>query len=215
MKRCPLLVILVIALLAISACTIGPANQDSGNVSTSPNTEVIQSTALAPTATNAPTPLPSTIPDSTLEPVATNTSIPLPSNTPDSTSVPVEAPTIESVSSPTGASTATVVEITDENYQEEILQSPVPVLIHFWAAWSGPSRVLAPTIETIANKYAGRVTVGRVNVDDHPALADQFSIKGLPTLIVVNHGSEQARIVGATSEEAIGQMLDQQLSSNP
>jgi thioredoxin 1 len=140
MKKHPLLIILVIEALAGTACTMGPANQDSGNVSTSPNTEVIQST---------------------------------------------------------------------------VLQSPVPVLIHFWAAWSGPSRVLAPTIETIANKYAGRVKVGRVNVDDHPTLADQFGLKGLPTLIVIEHGSEQARIVGATSEEAIGQMLDQQLSSNP
>ncbi len=177
MKRCFFRIILIIAVLLITACTLGPANQDSGNGSTSPNTV-----------------------------------IPLLSNTPESTSIPT---TNESVSSPTGAATATVVEITDENYQEEVLQSPVPVLIHFWAAWSGPSRVLAPTIETIANKYAGRVKVGRVNVDDHPALADQFGLKGLPTLIVINHGSEQVRIVGATSEEAIGQMLDQQLSSNP
>ncbi len=91
----------------------------------------------------------------------------------------------------------------------------MPVLIHFWALWSGPSRAIAPAIEAIANEYAGRVKVGKVNVDDHPGLADQFGLTGLPTLIVINDGNEQARIVGPTSKEAIGQMLDQQLSSNP
>jgi thioredoxin 1 len=209
MNKYPLLVIMVIAVLADTACAIEPANQDSGNVSTSPNTEVIQSTALPPT------PLPSIISDSTPVPAASDTPAPLPSNTPDSASVPMVAPTSESAAAPTGASKATVVEITAENYEEEVLQSPVPVLIHFWAAWSGPSRVLAPTIEAIAKEYAGRVKVGAINVDDHPDLADQWGVSGLPTLIVINQGNEQERIVGTTSKEAIGQMLDKQLGSNP
>jgi thioredoxin len=147
--------------------------------------------------------------------VATDEPSPLPSDTPDSISVPTVAPASESVSCPTGASTATVVEITDGNYQEEILQSPVPVLIHFWAEWVGPSRLLAPMIEEIANEYAGSVKVGKVNVDDYPPIADQFSVTQLPTLIIINHGSEQARIVGETSKEEICQALDQQLGNSP
>jgi thioredoxin len=147
--------------------------------------------------------------------VATDEPSPLPSDTPDSISVPTVAPASASVSCPTGASTATVVEITDGNYQEEVLQSPVPVLIHFWAEWVGPSRLLAPMIEEIANEYAGSVKVGKVNVDDYPPLADQFSVTQLPTLIIINHGSEQARIVGETSKEEICQTLDQQLGNSP
>jgi thioredoxin 1 len=145
-------------------------------------------------------------------PAMTDTSVPLPSDTPESISVPTETPTSESIPLP---STATVVEITRDNFADEVLQSPEPVLIYFWAAWSGPSRLIKPAVEEIADEYAGRVKVGEVNVDDYQDLVDQYSVQQLPTFVVVNNGSEQARIEGVTSKEKIIEMLDQQLANSP
>ena len=89
------------------------------------------------------------------------------------------------------------------------------VLIHFGAPWSAPDRMIAPTIEAVANEYAGRVKIGKVNVDENAKLAKKFGIKGIPTLVVIKHGGERERVVGATSKEAIGRLLDKQLGSNP
>ena len=117
----------------------------------------------------------------------------------------------ESGSLPAAQAVATVVEITSDNFAEEVLQSPEPVLIHFWAAWSGPSRVIKPALEEIANEYADRVKVVEINVDDYPDLVAQFGIEQLPTLVIANGGNEQARIEGVTSKDEITDMLAQQL----
>jgi len=200
MVRFKAITFLVIVVALILAACGAPATE-------APVVEEEFASTEAPAATE--------VPASIEAPVATDTSIPLPSNTPDSISVPTEAPTSHAIACPAESTTATVVKITDENYQEEVLQSPVPVLIHFGAEWVGTSRLLAPTIEAIANDYAASVKVGNVNVDDYPALSDQFGVTQLPTLIVINHGSEQARIVGGASKEEICKMLDQQLTGNP
>lgn len=107
------------------------------------------------------------------------------------------------------------IQITDGSHEQEVLQSPIPVLILFWAPWSAPDRMIAPTIEAVANEYAGRVKVGKVNVDENAGLAVKFSIKAIPTVIVIKNGSEQERVVGVTSKETIGRMLDKQLENNP
>jgi thioredoxin 1 len=122
-------------------------------------------------------------------------------------SVPIAVPTL--------AAAVPVIEITAANYTAEVLQSPVPVLIHFYAPWVGPSRLLAPILEEIANDYAGRVKVGKINVDDAPYLEALFGPTELPTLLVIRNGTEQARLAGSISKAAITQMLDQQLGSHP
>ncbi len=114
--------------------------------------------------------------------------------------------------SPTGGN---VIRITDRNYRREVVQSRTPVMIHFWARWSAPDRMLAPTVEAIANEYAGRVKVGKVDVDKNARLARRFGVKGIPTIVVIKDGKEVERVVGATSKEAIGRMLDKHLGSNP
>src|ERR1044072_9508904 len=119
------------------------------------------------------------------------------------------------VSSPDKVSGSKVIQITDGNYEQEVLQSRIPVLMNFWAPWSAPERMLAPTIEAIANEYTGRAKVGKVNVDDIVELARKFNIKGIPTLIVITNGSEQERVIGVTSKEAIGRMLDKKLKDTP
>ena len=107
------------------------------------------------------------------------------------------------------------VQITDGTYEQEVLQSQIPVLIFFWAPWSAPDRMFAPTIEAVANEYAGKVKVGKVNVDENAELAVKFDIKAIPTVVVIKNRSEQERVVGVTSKEAIGRMLDKQLENRP
>ena len=118
-------------------------------------------------------------------------------------------------SSPDKVSGSKVIPITEGNYEQEVLQSRIPVLMEFWAPWSAPDRMLAPTIEAIANEYAGKVKVGKVDVDENAELARKYNIKGIPTLVVITNGSEQERVVGVTSKEAIGRMLDEQLKGAP
>src|SRR5689334_5759617 len=124
MKRYTLLVALLIAMLEATACTSGSASQDAGAVSSSPSTEGSQSTALPPTAAVATSiPLPSDTPESATA-IELATAIPVPSDTPEPTAVPPEEPTSEPIAASTGASTARVIEITDDNYAAEVLQSP-------------------------------------------------------------------------------------------
>ena len=105
------------------------------------------------------------------------------------------------------------IEITDDSYEQEVLQSQIPVLILFWAPWSAPDRMFAPIIDAVANEYAGKVKVGKVNVDENAKLAVKFDIKAVPTVVVIKDRSEQARVVGVTSKEAIGRILDKQLEN--
>jgi thioredoxin 1 len=91
----------------------------------------------------------------------------------------------------------------------------MPILIIFGAPWSPPVRIFAPIIKAVANEYAGRVKVGEVNVDENAKLAKKFDIKGIPTLVIIKNGSERERVVGITSKESIGRLLDKQLDSNP
>lgn len=125
-----------------------------------------------------------------------------------------EPPTVI-IGPPPERRSADVLEITDANFQEEVAESDVPVLLHFGADWSGPSRLLTPIMDELADTYAGRVKVGSVNVDDYQALAEQFGVSQIPTVILIKDGSEQGRISGGTSEEAIVELLEQYLGTQP
>ena len=100
-------------------------------------------------------------------------------------------------------------EFTDANYKEEVLDSDQPVLVDFWAEWCGPCKMIAPIVEEIAGDYAGKVKVGKVNVDFNNQVAMQYGIRGIPALLVFKGGSVANQIVGAVPKNNITQILDE------
>jgi thioredoxin 1 len=102
--------------------------------------------------------------------------------------------------------------ISDSSFEQDVLKSAKPVLVDFWAEWCAPCRMLAPTVEAVAEHYVDSVDVVKLNVDDSPATAGTYGIKGIPTLILFTAGKEVERIVGATSKEAISRIIEKYLS---
>jgi thioredoxin 1 len=100
-----------------------------------------------------------------------------------------------------------VTDVSDQSFEVEVLQSGTPVLVDFWAAWCGPCRILAPTIDNLAAEFGGRLKVVKVNVDDNTATMDRFRIRSIPTLVLFKDGVEQDRIVGAQQQETVAQMI--------
>lgn len=98
------------------------------------------------------------------------------------------------------------INITEQNFNEEVIKSDKPVLIDFWASWCGPCRMIAPIIEEIADERSD-IKVGKVNVDDEVALATQFGIMSIPTLVVMKNGELVNKLVGVRPKEQILQML--------
>ena len=101
-----------------------------------------------------------------------------------------------------------VKETSDSEFESDVLNSAQPVLVDFWAAWCAPCRMLAPTVEAVAEKYASNARVMKLNVDDNPSTAQRYGIKGIPTLILFRDGKEVERVVGATSKESITRMIE-------
>ena len=95
------------------------------------------------------------------------------------------------------------VTITTANFEEEVLKSDIPVLVDFWDTWCGPCRMVAPVVAEIAEEYAGKVKVGKVNVDDEMALAAKFGITGIPTLLVFKNGEVVNQQIGYAPKDAI------------
>jgi thioredoxin 1 len=104
-------------------------------------------------------------------------------------------------------------ETTDGAFETDVLKSDRPVLVDFWAEWCAPCRMLAPTVEAVAEKYATTASVVKLNVDHNPSVSQRYGIKGIPTLILFKNGKEEERVVGATSEQAISRMLDKHVSA--
>jgi thioredoxin 1 len=109
-----------------------------------------------------------------------------------------------------------VTEVNDANFESEVLESSQPVLVEFWAEWCQPCKVLAPTVESLAEKYEHRLKVVKLNVDEGAGSSSRFGIKAIPTLILFRDGKEVQRIVGVptNAKEFISQMLDKQLPKN-
>ena len=105
-----------------------------------------------------------------------------------------------------------VTEVNDSSWESDVLGSDRPVLVDFWAAWCAPCRMLAPTVDAVAEKYSSTARVVKLNVDDNPAISQRYGIKGIPTLILFKGGKEEERVVGATSKEAISRMIDKHVA---
>ena len=99
------------------------------------------------------------------------------------------------------------INITLENFEREVVQSNVPVMVDFWATWCGPCRMIAPAVAQIAAEYEGKVKVGKINVDEQPQLAARFGIVSIPTVILMKNGEPAGKSVGYVPKEKLLALL--------
>ncbi|MBN1955940.1 MAG: thioredoxin [Anaerolineae bacterium] len=100
-----------------------------------------------------------------------------------------------------------MIQVTDETFQEQVLQSALPVLVDFWAEWCGPCKMITPAVEYVADRYQGQLAVAKMDVDANPNTPAQLGIMGIPTLILFKQGEEVERVVGYRPQEALAAVL--------
>ncbi|MFA7059316.1 MAG: thioredoxin [Pedobacter sp.] len=100
-----------------------------------------------------------------------------------------------------------VMAFTDANFDREVLQSDIPVLVDFWATWCAPCKAIAPLVDAVADEYAGKIKVGKVNVDENPASPAKFGVRGIPTLILFKGGAVIDQIVGAVPKSQLEALI--------
>lgn len=103
------------------------------------------------------------------------------------------------------------IEITDASFKSEVTDSPVPVLVDFWAPWCGPCKMIAPVLEEIAQEYEGKAKIVKINIDDNQNTAAQFGVRSIPTLILFKNGNEVEKIVGAQGKDKLTALIDRVL----
>ena len=104
-----------------------------------------------------------------------------------------------------------LVTVTDSNFEAEVLKSSEPVLIDFWAPWCGPCRAIAPVVEQLAGEYAGKLKVGKLDIDQHPKTATQYDVRSIPMLLLFKDGKVAGQIVGAVPRAKIEDMIKKAL----
>ena len=108
-----------------------------------------------------------------------------------------------------------LIEGTDSNFAKEVLQSTVPVLVDFWAPWCGPCRMVAPVVEQLADEYAGKVKVVKLNTDENMDTSELYGIRSIPTLAIFRNGEVVDGVVGSVPKNTLKAKLDQQLAAIP
>jgi thioredoxin 1 len=104
-----------------------------------------------------------------------------------------------------------IVYVTDDSFEAEILKTSGPVLVDYWADWCGPCKMIAPILDEIANEYAGRLKVAKLNIDENPNTPPKYGIRGIPTLMLFKNGSVEATKVGAVSKSQLTAFIDSNL----
>lgn len=106
---------------------------------------------------------------------------------------------------------AAPIHVSDNEFEEKVLQSTTPVVVDFWAPWCGPCRMVAPILEELATEYDGKIVVAKVNTDENPQWAMKFGVQGIPTMLFVKDGELVNRMVGAAPKPTIQQKVDAML----
>ncbi len=101
-----------------------------------------------------------------------------------------------------------IIQLTQDNFAQEVLQSPQPILVDFWAEWCGPCKALGPILDELAQEYDGRIRIGKVNIDEHQALAAEYGIHSIPTLLIFREGQVADQIVGLRSKRDLKASFD-------
>ena len=104
-----------------------------------------------------------------------------------------------------------IIHVSDESFEQEVLQSDKPVLIDYWAEWCGPCKMIAPVLEEVASEYSDKIRVAKLNIDDNPATPPKYGIRGTPTLMLFKNGEVEATKVGAVSKAQLTAFLDENI----
>ncbi|MCL2453498.1 MAG: thioredoxin [Alphaproteobacteria bacterium] len=104
-----------------------------------------------------------------------------------------------------------IFEVTDDNFDQDVLNSETPVLVDFWAAWCGPCRAIAPIVDELATQYAGKVKIGKMDVDRNSATPMRYNVRGIPTLLLFKAGQVQEQIVGYVPKDQIEKRLQKHI----
>jgi thioredoxin 1 len=101
-----------------------------------------------------------------------------------------------------------LVEVTDANWEEEVIKSDVPVLVDFWAPWCMPCKMVAPIVEELSGEYAEKLKVGKLNVDENPSTAAKYGIRNIPTILILKNGEVAEKVVGAVGKDKLAEAVD-------
>ena len=105
-----------------------------------------------------------------------------------------------------------VVQLSDDAFEADVLQSSTPVLVDFWASWCAPCKAISPVVDELAEEYAGQIKIGKLNVDENPATPGQFGVRGIPTLILFKDGQVVDQVVGAVPKNQLEGLIKKALS---
>ena len=101
-----------------------------------------------------------------------------------------------------------ILNVTDSTFEQEVLNSDIPVLLDYWAEWCGPCKMIAPILSDIADEYLGKIKVAKLNIDENPGTPAKFGVRGIPTLMIFKSGSIEATKVGAMSKSQLSAFID-------